>query len=71
MGERLYHVIDTVTITGVGDVMARSKAEAVEKAANGEVQFDYDQGQVVRRGDGLRALRAPAEPSGVEGSEQR
>lgn len=67
MSERWYVVVETITITGTGDVRARSKAEAVEKAKNGEVEFDWDQGQVIRRGDGIKAyLPAPTDPAQPE-----
>ena len=56
MAERLYRIEDTVTEVGVGYVLARSKAEAVRKAIDGEVQFTYGQGADVRRGDGLHAF---------------
>ena len=55
MSERVYEVVETITITGVGYVRARSVAEAIESAKRGRVEFDWDQGQNVRRGDGIKA----------------
>jgi len=51
--KRWYRVEDVTTVVGVGYVRARSKAEAVELALNGDVQLDYDDGgTTIRRGDG-------------------
>jgi hypothetical protein len=55
MSERAYEVVETITITGVGYVRAKSKADAVEQAKDGLVVFDWDQGQILRRGDGIKA----------------
>jgi hypothetical protein len=52
---RLYRVEDVVTEVGVGWIRARSKAEAIEKAEGGAVEFVYGGGADVRRGDGLHA----------------
>lgn len=52
---RLYRVEETLTVVGVGEVEATSKAEAVEKAKRGEVEFYWGDGQDVRRGDGIKA----------------
>jgi hypothetical protein len=65
MSERVYEVVETVTITGVGYVRAKSRADAVEKAKGGQVEFDWDQGQILRRGDGIKAypLSTPTPPA--------
>jgi hypothetical protein len=61
MSERVYEVVETVTITGVGYVRAKSRADAVEKAKGGQVEFDWDQGQILRRGDGIKAYPLSAD----------
>ena len=68
--ERTYRVEDVVTIVGVGYVTARSKAEAVEKARNGEVEFTYNDGQDIRRGDGLHAYVVSTPAASTEGPGQ-
>lgn len=55
MSDREYLVEDVLTIVGTAHVKATSKAEAIRKARNGEVEFVYDDGRTFRRGDGLHA----------------
>lgn len=63
MAEREYRIEETLTIVGVGSVMAHSKAEAVEKASRGEVEFFWNDGQDIRRGDGIKAfVERPSRP---------
>lgn len=64
MSERLYRIEDVITEVGIGYVNARSKAEAVEKANRGEVEFTYGGGINVRRGDGLHAYVERQENAG-------
>jgi hypothetical protein len=61
MTERLYRVEDVITEVGVGYVRARSKADAVDRASRGEVEFTYGGGADIRRGDGLHAYVEPEE----------
>lgn len=58
MSERRYRVEDVVTIVGIGYVTAKSKTDAVAKAIDGLVEFTYNEGQDMRRGDGLHAFVA-------------
>lgn len=69
MSTRLYRVEDIITVVGVGYVEATSKAEAKRKATDGEVEFYYNNGQDIRRGDGLHVYvsRDAAGRSGGEG----
>lgn len=52
--KRLYHVEDWLTIVGVAEVEATTKAEVKALIEAGEVEFIYDDGVNVRRGDGTR-----------------
>jgi hypothetical protein len=50
---RRYRVEETLTIVGSAEVEATSKAEAHQKIMAGEVEFFWNDGQDVRRGDGI------------------
>lgn len=57
---RRYRVEEVLTIVGVAEVEAASKADAREKVLRGEVELTWNDGQDVRRGDGVHVYVADA-----------
>jgi hypothetical protein len=53
---RLYRVEETLTIVGVAHVEAATKAEVRQMIDRGEVEFIYNDGQDIRRGDGIKIV---------------